>query len=35
VSCPWLRAMNESTASPFIIRGMKKLIVMAAHAVNR
>jgi hypothetical protein len=30
-----LRERYWVTASPFIIRGRKKLIVIAAHSVNR
>jgi hypothetical protein len=33
-NCPRACAMYAVTASPRIMRGMKKLIVMAAHAVN-
>jgi hypothetical protein len=32
---PWLREMRDWTGSPGTIRGMKKLSVIAAHAVNR
>jgi hypothetical protein len=35
LSRPWYLEMRELTGSPGIIRGMKKLSVMAAHAVNR
>lgn len=34
-SCPWKRAMRDCTGSPGIIRGMRKLMVIAAHAVTR
>ena len=32
--CPWKRASSDFTGSPGISRGMKKLMVSAAHAVK-
>jgi len=35
LSWPWYLAIIDRTGSPGIIRGTKKLRVIAAHAVNR
>lgn len=35
LSVPWFFVISDCTGSPGISRGMKKLMVTAAHAVKR